>query len=643
MQGDSTCTPMGKEEEKTRVEAMGDERSEAEYELQKNVLLKAIRPGGLFYEYVEKGPVEMLCVPHQLFLESSGIAPYLHLPSPHSYNSSVATATLRIGERDVALTPEQHQQIACVTREAFLDYHLVHFDGVASPAFVTLRGQRGEFSADLQSVARYGRIGASKVLCELSPLLEPDDTSVSAFHPCKLHILVLSKPLMDDEELHNLLSALQRIFPSMEGAGTEQCQSDQKAGVEQTPGPTFLENGFSREAMLNYRRAVANDNDVRSKEFQEIMKLPVCAPVAKTISNFVETVQQRDAPLFDNTDVRRAISFCLDQCRRIPLFAKDASKLHIAAEGFEKYIMTKLYWRAFGVDPEERERNKELNEKLHRLSPFVNAEELDALKEVEKHHLWSQAMLDLEGMNFFKTPREKLRCAVRACEGLAKAVSAALAQKKKCSDGNNNNNNNKKDNDDNSKSMDGNPVVFGADEFLPCFMLLVLRASPRDYYLHVHYVKRFRDASLITPHESYCLTNLESAAEFWLSYTTSLSRQSVTNRPSTPQKTIIENLFIAPVATSVVVQPAEKDEVCAVAQQAEGTYGQLSTSSLQHGCFSLTGDVGPEGINVAKLLLEERKPFENLTVAELREIVEEARRLLAEKHKSTQNFGKLPD
>ncbi|ESS68302.1 putative MCAK-like kinesin [Trypanosoma cruzi] len=644
MPGDSNCTPREKEEEKTRVEAMGDEMSGAKYELQKNVLLKAIRPGGLFYEYVDRGPVEMLCVPHQLFLESSGIAPYLHLPSPHSHNSSIATTTLRIGERDVALTPEQHQQIACITREAFLDYHLVHFDGVASPAFVTLRGQRGEFSADLQSVARYGRIGASKVLCELSPLLEPDDPSVSAFHPCKLHILVLAKPLMDDEEVHNLLSALQRILPPMEGAGTEQCQNDQKTGVEQTPGPSFLENCFSREAILNYRRTVAKDNDVHSREFQEMMKLPVCAPVAKTISNFVETIQQREAPLFDDTDVRRAISFCLDQCRRIPLFARDASKLHIAAEGFEKYIMTKLYWRAFGVDPEERERNKELNEKLRRLSPLVNAEELDALKEVEEHHLWGQAMLDLEGMNFFKTPREKLRCAVRACEGLAKAVSAALVQKKKkCFDGNIINNNDNIVNNDNSKSMDENPVVFGADEFLPCFMLLVLRASPRDYYLHVHYVKRFRDASLITPHESYCLTNLESAAEFWRSYTASFSRQTDTSRPSTPQKTIVEDLFIAPVATSSPVQPADKDEICAVAQQRERKYGQLSNSSLQHDFFSLTGDVAPEGINVAKLLLEERKPFENLTVAELRGIVDEARRLLTEKHKSTQSGSKSPD
>ncbi|RNF19958.1 putative MCAK-like kinesin [Trypanosoma conorhini] len=616
---------------------MGGGTTSAEYELENNALLKAIRPGGLLHEYVENGPVEVLCAPQQSFLESSGIASYLRLPSPHANSPTSSTATLTVGERDVILTPEQHEKIARITREAFLDYHLVHFDGVASPAFVTLRGQRGEFSTDLQSVARYGRIGASEVLCDLSPLLEPNDTSVSDFHPCKLHIFVIATALMDEEELHNTLSALQRTLRPKERILTDRPQDDQASFVGGATEQKSLKERFTREAIANYRRAVAKDNDVRSKEFQDIMRLSVCAPVAKTLSNFVETIQQREAPLFDDADLRRATSFCLDQCKRIPLFEKDASKLHVAAEGFEKYIMSKLYWRAFDVHPEERERNKELHDKLLRLSPLVTAEQLDALKEVEEDPLWNKAMFELEGMNVFKAPREKLRCAVRACDGLAKAVSSALMRNGKGVDLASNNN-----------GKEANSVVCGADEFLPCFMLLVLRASPRDYYLNVQYVKRFRDGSLITPQESYCLANLESAAEFWLSYTNSPPRQRASNHPPAPTATTttttttVEDLFLPTVVAAPPGQSDAKGEMFTLPQQTGTSSRRPSSLFIDQESFSLGKDMSglldgrQQGINVARLLLEESKPFDNLTVAELRAIVEEARSLLAEKNNLAQ-------
>ncbi|ESL11967.1 hypothetical protein TRSC58_00274 [Trypanosoma rangeli SC58] len=614
---------------------MGEKAAHAEYELRNNALLKAIRPGGLLYEYVENGPVEVLCAPQQSFLESSGIALYLRLPPPPAGNSTTVSATLTVGEQDVVLTPEQHQKIARITREAFLDYHLMHFDSVASPAFVTLRGQRGEFSADLQSVARYGRIGASEVLCDMSPFLEPNDTSVTEFHPCKLHIFVIDKALMDEEELHNTLSDLQRDLLPKERTVMVRLQGDQMRCVEGATEPRPLKNHFSREAISNYRCAVAKDNDIRFKEFQDLMRLPACAPVAKTISNFVETIQQREAPLFDNADLKRATSFCLDQCKRIPLFEKDASKLHIAAEGFETYIMTKLYWRAFDVHPEERERDKELQEKLIYLSPLVKAEQLDALKEIEEHPLWDQAMFELEGMNIFKTPREKLCCAVRACSGLTKAVSSALMRK-----------GNEVDSTSNTTDGEANSVAFGADEFLPCFMLLVLRASPKNYYLNVQYVKRFRDSNLITPQEGYCLANLESAAEFWLSYTNSSLRQSPSNRPPTPTTTVIEDLFLSPVTAAPPGQPMEEGEVYIVPQQLEASSRQhlaplVDQESVTVGKeVSVALDGEREGINVAKLLLEEGKSFDDLTVVELRAIVGEARLLLAEKHKLAQTVKK---
>lgn len=35
-------------------------------------------------------------------------------------------------------------------------------------------------------------------------------------------------------------------------------------------------------------------------------------------------------------------------------------------------------------------------------------------------------------------------------------------------------------------------VAFGADEFLPCFMLLVLRAKPLNFYQNIQYINKYR-------------------------------------------------------------------------------------------------------------------------------------------------------
>ncbi|KAH9578036.1 VPS9 domain [Trypanosoma melophagium] len=655
-------------------------------ELEHNALLTSIRQGGILYDYIERGPAEVLCVPAASFLRNSGIEPYLLLPPLSSSSSSsgaMSDATITVDGTTRQLTMEQHAEIARILREQFLDYHTLHFEGVASAAFTTLRGQRGEFSPNLQSVSRYGRIGSAAVISDTSPLLDRDDPSLPDFHPCKLHIFFIEELLMDKQEIQNTLTALKLVISPPTVQQQQQQQQQQKEGTtvssDVVSGNSSSTNDrFSRENITKYRRSVALDYDVHYAEFQEYMEMPVCVPLAKTLSNFVETIQQREIPPLMNADVKRAIKVCMEHCKHIPMLAQDEVKQRIALEGFEKYIMTKLYWRAFDVDPEDQQRNAQLMLKLRNLSPLLQAKQLDALPFVEYHQLWDKALFELEGMNYFKSPHEKLRCVVRACRFLSIAIRAALSAEGKkthvanketrrkgsssssSSSTNNNNSSNSGRNDkhaynDTPSGVDEteNGVMFGADEFLPCFMLLVLRASPRNYYLHLQYVKRFRNETLMTHEESYCLASMESAAEFWLAYKEKAPRDSVgikakqdEEKKETQQQ---QQKLIKPPPSIDDLFPTSPDVSCNVAQEVNTSSSPRSPivldDRMENGgrnnnygnTNTLSTFTNKEGINVASLLLEEQKAFEELTVSELRAIVAEARLLLAERQISREN------
>lgn len=577
-------------------------------ELRENAALKAIQSGGILHTHVEKGPMEVLCVPRQSFLDASGLSPYLMLPTPSSSDpNDKSSTTFSVGDKTAVVTPDRYERAARVIREQFLDHHLAHFDGPASPAFVTARGHRGAFSADLKRVTRHGCIGASAVLFELGPLLQQEDTSVPIFHPCKLNIFVISRPLMDDREVENTLSALRLIFfPPKEELSTFLWSSTKPLSVETTPAAESKDKRsvFSRETIAIYQHAVADDNDVQFEEFQRIMELPVCSLVAKTLSNVVKSLLQRETPLFDNSDVKRAMNFFGDRCREVSFFLKDKGKLNVVLEGFEKYVMTELYSRSFGILPEEQERDAELRRRLCHLSPLVKAEELDAVADVEHQPLWDQAMFELEAMNFFKSPRDKLRCAVRAWNQVADAVSAVLAQKKKTP-------REAEGGESNLKKISS----LGADELLPCFLLLVLRARPEKFYLNTQYIKRFRSADIMTSEESYCLANLESAAEFWLSYTA--ADPPLRSAPSVE----------ADETSGGLTRGREGGVGADVKLTSPSSGARSSTETVCGSSVEAKGD----RIDVATLLLRERKSFDDLTVAELRAIVELARSLLAEK------------
>ncbi|CAK7340083.1 unnamed protein product [Dovyalis caffra] len=172
-------------------------------------------------------------------------------------------------------------------------------------------------------------------------------------------------------------------------------------------------------------------------------------------------------------------------------------------EGLEKYVMTKLFSRTFATSPEDVKIDQEISEKIHLLQSFCGLSiwiflhffrmKLHGcnliLGAVQCHKLGSMstddisvAMLqllaekELQKLNAFRAPREKLLCIMSCCRIINNLLLNA--------------------------SMSENHVLGGADDFLPVLIYVTIKArSP------------WRQAKLVSE-SAYYLTNLVSAKSF---------------------------------------------------------------------------------------------------------------------------------
>lgn len=268
-----------------------------------------------------------------------------------------------------------------------------------------------------------------------------------------------------------------------------------------------LRHEYSRECIKDYRRVVAADNEIFYSEFERLMSLKCSGALAKLMSEYVSKNQQLQQPILNNMKYNKFIERCHALVRQTPRLSADPEVATIMLEGIERYTTARLYRQIYNVSEDEKRKNALLQSKLLRLENMPPSR-LEALPEVERHHVWGQAMFELDGMDFFRSPREKLRCGMRACELLSLAVGDILRQRRNASG---------RGGGKTSPSAAGGavPLAFGADEFLPCFLLLVLRALPLSFVQNVCYIERFRYPTLMSPEESYCFATLQSALLFW--------------------------------------------------------------------------------------------------------------------------------
>ncbi|KAL6997392.1 Vacuolar protein sorting-associated protein 9A [Sarracenia purpurea var. burkii] len=187
-------------------------------------------------------------------------------------------------------------------------------------------------------------------------------------------------------------------------------------------------------------------------DFLDRMRNPASLDLVRSIKSFI--VSFSFFTVNPDNDGKRLQDFLLTMeaaIRGHPLWAGALEEeIDSAIEGLEKYVMTKLFSRTFGSAPDDAKIDQEISEKICLLQHFLRPEHLDIPKVFHNEASWLLAEKELQKINAFKAPREKLLCVLNCCRVINNLLLNA--------------------------SMSENRVP-GADDFLPVLIYVTIKAS----------------------------------------------------------------------------------------------------------------------------------------------------------------------
>ncbi|OIV96693.1 hypothetical protein TanjilG_09235 [Lupinus angustifolius] len=167
------------------------------------------------------------------------------------------------------------------------------------------------------------------------------------------------------------------------------------------------------------------------------------------------------------------------------------------SKGLEKYVTTKLLSRVFASVPDDVKLDDKLSEKMALLQQFIRPENLDIKPAFQNETSWLLARKELQKINMYKAPRDKLICILNCCKVIGNLLLNASVTS-----------------DENSP---------GANEFLPVLIYVTIKASisllgEAAYYftnmLSAEFFISNIDANAISMDETEFERNMESARAF---------------------------------------------------------------------------------------------------------------------------------
>ncbi|KAL3641333.1 hypothetical protein CASFOL_016301 [Castilleja foliolosa] len=225
-------------------------------------------------------------------------------------------------------------------------------------------------------------------------------------------------------------------------------------------------------------------------DFLERMRHPSSIDFVKAIRSFVGSVLNNapDAER-DTVAVQQFFANMEAAFRAHSLWARSSEEeLESAGEGLEKYVMTKLFTRMFASTPEDVKADELLYEKISLIQQFIRPENLDIKPVFQNEDSWLLAQKELQKINTYKAPRDKLVCILNCC----KVISNLLLDASRASD-------------------EDHP---GADDFLPVLIYVTIKANPPQLHSNLAYIERFRRQTHLVAEAAYFFTNMLSVESF---------------------------------------------------------------------------------------------------------------------------------
>eukprot|EP00658_Telonema_sp_P-2_P031377 TRINITY_DN2348_c0_g1_i2.p1 TRINITY_DN2348_c0_g1~~TRINITY_DN2348_c0_g1_i2.p1 ORF type:complete len:488 (+),score=119.52 TRINITY_DN2348_c0_g1_i2:88-1551(+) len=222
------------------------------------------------------------------------------------------------------------------------------------------------------------------------------------------------------------------------------------------------------------------------RDFLEKLRQPAAADIVNNMKVFIENFQKRPP----QEDLHLSVRAFLDQMegvlQRHPLWeGASQEEFENAREGLEKLLMTRIHSRAFKPDASYSRRDEELSARLALLGSFVTLEHLDIAENLHNEVSHILAQKELQKIVQYKAPRDKMVCILNCCKVISNLLTHA---------------------------REGQP--YGADEFLPLLIYIVLKANPDDLHSNMQYITNYRHPSRMASEPGYFFTQLVSAVHF---------------------------------------------------------------------------------------------------------------------------------
>ncbi|XP_009145754.1 vacuolar protein sorting-associated protein 9A isoform X1 [Brassica rapa] len=233
-----------------------------------------------------------------------------------------------------------------------------------------------------------------------------------------------------------------------------------------------------------------NNTDVSIHDFLERMRKPSAGDLVKSIKSFIVSFLNNEPdPEKDSAAVQDFFSKMEAAFRAHPLWSGcSEDELDSAGDGLEKYVMTKLFPRVFASNTEDVISDEKLFQKMSLVQQFISPEYLDIKPTFQNETSWLLAQKELQKINMYKAPRDKLVCVLNCC----KVINNLLL----------------------NASIASNENTPGADEFLPVLIYVTIKANPPQLHSNLLYIQRYRRESKLVSEAAYFFTNILSAESF---------------------------------------------------------------------------------------------------------------------------------
>ncbi|CAA7036521.1 unnamed protein product [Microthlaspi erraticum] len=233
-----------------------------------------------------------------------------------------------------------------------------------------------------------------------------------------------------------------------------------------------------------------NNTDVSVHNFLERMRNPSAGDFVKSIKSFIGSFSnnapdaEKDCAAVQDFFAKMEAAF-----RAHPLWSGcSEEELDSAGDGLEKYVMTKLFTRVFASNTEDVIADEKLFQKMSLVQQFIAPESLDIQPTFQNETSWLLAQKELQKINMYKAPRDKLVCVLNCC----KVINNLLL----------------------NASIASNENTPGADEFLPVLIYVTIKANPPQLHSNLLYIQRYRRESKLVGEAAYFFTNILSAESF---------------------------------------------------------------------------------------------------------------------------------